>query len=86
MKRVMMAIAGAGLVITAIVVARANSGEDSAPDAHPSSTSAPGEPTREILREQLDRQSAQMLQAQQDLKDKVEQQSRLLRERQHSDD
>lgn len=74
MKRVVLAIAGAGLVVAAIAVARANSGEDSTPDAQPPSTSAPGEHAK--------LQAEQLEQAREDIRKQVEEYSRQLRQSQ----
>ena len=87
MKRVLMAIAGTGLFIAAIGVARAHTGEDATPDAQAPSTSAPTQPAdvshdfdRELTTDQIKQQADQVKKAQQDIKDEVERQSRLARE------
>jgi hypothetical protein len=66
MKRMLIGIASASLVVAAIGVALANSGEDSKPDAQVPSTSVPSRPSgasdedfnRELNKRQLKEQAA----------------------------
>ena len=68
MKRIVTAVVGAGLVVAAVGVARAISGEDSTPDAQ-APTSSPTQPvdvSREfdpdLAKEQIKKQSEQLAQ------------------------
>ncbi len=77
MKRVGLAVAGAALLVVAISIAQAHTGE-STPDARPSSTptptqqvdvSRPYEP--DLARQQVKEQAEQALKAQADIKKQV---------------
>lgn len=88
MKRIVTAVVGAGLVVAAVGVARAISGEDSTPDAQ-APTSSPTQPvdvSREfdpdLAKEQIKKQSEQLRQAQTQMKEKVDELARLDLERQ----
>ncbi|KRC63766.1 hypothetical protein ASE12_02680 [Aeromicrobium sp. Root236] len=83
MKRVLMAVAGVGLVVAAIGVARAHTGETSTPDAQPSSH---GPSARDDISRQVDEQAKQMEKARQEFRKKVEKQAALLRQRQEQQD
>jgi DICT domain-containing protein len=80
-KRALIAIAAAGIVVTAIRVLRASSGEDR-PQA-PSKTSAVDvsrDFDPEAVKEQAKLQADQVLKAREELQRKVAEQSRLLKE------
>ena len=84
MKRVLIAVAGVGLVVTAIGVARAHTGETSTPDAQ--APSSPGPRARDDISRQVDEQAKQMEKARQEFRKKVEEQADLLRQRQEQQD
>ena len=84
MKRVLIAVAGVGLVVTAIGVARAHTGETSTPDAQ--APSSPGPRARDDISRQVDEQAKQMEKARQELREQTEEQSKILRQLQERQD
>jgi len=84
MKRVLIGVAGVGLAVAAIGVARAHTGETSTPDAQ--APAYPGPTERDDISRQVDEQAKQMEKARQDIREMTQERSDLLRQRQEQQD